>query len=289
MAQNAFKTAIREAVAYFAKRGYTSQHDLDRWSQRIAEAAKISMVSTAVAHEMLTRHLGAIYKRAMRSIPQKVEELQVKTAQRMTPEIYFRRVETAPQIQMQMRNELDRRISASVGLIKIRREEAVAATLRRFQGWASSVPPGGTPAPQEPERTLLAKEYKQVRYEVNRLNIDQGHKLNASLRATYAMGVGAIAAIWRSNWRQINYDYREDHKERDGKYYAIRDNWAIKAGLMKPGPAGYSDQITQPAEEVYCRCRFEYVVNLIDLPTDMLTAKGRKALNVMEELNGSAP
>jgi hypothetical protein len=287
MALADFKRVIREAVAFFSKRGYTSQHDLDTWARRLEDSARSSLVSPAVAAELVARHLSSVYGRFMRKIPAQLKRLQVKVGARMTPELFFRRVETLPQLAMRMRNELDRRIAASADLIRIRREEAIDATLRRFKGWASSVPPGGTPAPQKPEKELLAKEFRQVRYEVNRLNIDQGTKLNASLAAVYAEGTGAIAGRWRSNWRQAGYDYRVDHKERDNKIYTLRDNWAEKAGLMKPGPAGYTDEITQPAEEVYCQCYYVYIHNLTSLPPDMLTAKGKRALNVMEDLDAN--
>ena len=84
--------------------------------------------------------------------------------------------------------------------------------------------------------------------------------------------------IWHSKWRQQNYDYREDHKERDLKVYAIRDNWAITKGLMKAGPAGFYDDITKVAEEVFCQCYAKFIYNIRSLPVDMLTAKGKAAL-----------
>jgi hypothetical protein len=57
---------------------------------------------------------------------------------------------------------------------------------------------------------------------------------------------------------------------------------------MKPGPDGYTDQITQPAEEVNCRCYYEYIYNLADLPDEMLTEKGRKDLAALKNLDEEA-
>ena len=90
---------------------------------------------------------------------------------------------------------------------------------------------------------------------------------------------GAIAARWHSKWRQPGYQYREDHKERDGKIWAIRGNWAIEKGLMKPGPNGYTDEITMVNEEPFCDCSYVYLYTLRALPDTMLTAKGLKAIN----------
>jgi hypothetical protein len=206
----------------------------------------------------------------------------------MGPEMYFRRVSTFPELVYKMRNELDRRIAASADLIKIRREESLAATMRRWRGWASSVPPGGTPTPPSNETNLLLKDFRKVRFETNRLNIDQGHKLNSSLNATLAESTGAIAGLWHSNWKQLNYNYRPDHKDRDLKLYTIRGNWAMVQGLMKAGPDGYADEITQPAEEVYCRCWYQYIYNLDRLPEAMLTEKGKKALQALSDIESAA-
>lgn len=282
-----FQQVVREAVKYFSQHGYTSERALDLWSERIAAAARDSLVSPEEASAQIARHLSAVYTRVTRRLPKHFQQLQSQTAMRMGPELFFRRVSSLPELAHKMRMELDRRIAASADLIKIRREESLAATMRRWRGWASSVPPSGTPAPPSEQTNLILKDFRKVRFETNRLNIDQGHKLNSSLNATLAEGTGAIAGIWHSNWRQINYNYRPDHKDRDLKVYTIRGNWAQERGLMKPGPDGYTDEITQPAEEVYCRCWYQYIYNLDRLPVAMLTEKGRKALEALDNIEAA--
>jgi len=105
--------------------------------------------------------------------------------------------------------------------------------------------------------------------------IDQGHKLVASINDIIAADGGAIAGQWSSRWRQPGYNYREEHKERDGQFFLIRDSWAHRAGLVKKGKAGYVDESTAPGQEPACRCSYKYVYNIRDLPDDMLTAKGK--------------
>ncbi|VEB00978.1 Uncharacterised protein [Klebsiella pneumoniae] len=68
----------------------------------------------------------------------------------------------------------------------------------------------------------------------------------------------------------------------DKLIYLIRGNWAQKNGYVKAGPAGYLDEITQPGEEVFCRCYVTYLYNLRSIPEDMLTQKGRKFLESMK-------
>jgi hypothetical protein len=276
-----FQSVIREAVQFFSQRGFTSEAELDEWARRIEQAARDSLISPQEASEQIARNLAGIYSRFERRLPKQLTKLHARTGAIMGPEMYFRRVESFPQLAVKMRRDLDRRIASNADLIKIRREEAIAATLRRFRGWASSVPSGGTPSPPKKEKDLLNKEFRQIRFETNRLNVDQGHKLNSALNETYAMGTGAIAGMWHSNWRQLHYNYREDHKERDQKIYTIRDNWAMERGLMKAGPAGYTDEITKPAEEVFCRCWYQYIYLLDRLPREMLTEKGKKALEAL--------
>lgn len=273
-----FQQIVRAAVQYFSQHGYTSQRALDIWSDRIAKAAQTTLLSPEQASEQIARTLGNVYGRAMRRLPKQMKELQTRVPGRMGPEMFFRRLSSLPELAQKMRTELDKRIATNTDLIKIRREESVAATVRRFKGWVSSVPPGGTPTPVKDEVDLLSKDFRNIRFETNRLNIDQGHKFNSVLNATVAENTGAIAGEWHSHWRQKNYNFREDHKERDLQIYTIRGNWAEANGLMKPGPAGYTDEITQPAEEVNCRCFYRYIHNLDRLPESMLTEKGKKAL-----------
>jgi len=63
----------------------------------------------------------------------------------------------------------------------------------------------------------------------------------------------------------------------------VRDNWALEKGLIKLAGHQYTDQVTEPGEEVFCRCYYEYIYNLRDLPPEMITAKGREALELARQ------
>ena len=186
---------------------------------------------------------------------------------------------TIERIKPSLRAELDRRILASASLIRLNRDAAIEKTIQRFQGWATSIPKGGSGAVAKREtKDDIRKSLAQLPFEERRVLIDQGHKLTSSISEILATDGGAIAGVWRSHWRQSGYDYRVDHKDRDEKVYTVRDNWAMQAGLMKVGRAGYTDDITKPGEEVFCRCYYSYLYHLRDLPASMLTAKGRAQL-----------
>jgi hypothetical protein len=237
-----FYQTITDAVADIAEYGYESEERLTYWLEQIRAAAQADLTPEAELTAQLQRVLGKSYASLVEKggILRRHEGVERWKVDRLAPEL---------------RAELDRRIMASADLIKLNREQAIADMLRRFQGWATSIPAGGSEAVDKREiKGHIRKELAGLPFRERRVLIDQGHKLNASLADIIATNSDAIAAIWHSNWRQVNYNYRRDHKERDGLFYAIRGNWAIERGFMKPGPNGYTDQITMVGEEVFCRC-----------------------------------
>lgn len=261
-----FYETLTAAIDDIAKYGFDSQQRVENWQRLIKEAAERSGRGQAQMEQDLRAALGAVYRKM-------VERNGVL---RFHPGVERFTVE---RVKPTLRAELDRRILVSADLIRLNRRATVEKTLQRFSGWASSVPAGGSDVVS---RGKVKEEVRQglvgLRFEERRVLVDQGHKLTASINEIVASASNAIAATWHSHWRQANYDYREDHKERDNLTYAIRGSWALERGLINKGD-GYIDEITRPGEEVFCRCWYTYVYSLRDLPSSMLTAKGRVALD----------
>ena len=257
---------LTEAINDFDEHGYDSQDRLDYWEARIREALADQLRNPERLREQMKEQLRAVFERlvnrgSLLKNHNGVERFRLQN------------------VAARLHSELERRILASAQLIKLNREEMINKTMRRFSGWASSVPKGG--AADTDKRKLkeeLSKPMRSLPFVERRVLIDQGHKLTSSLSATLAADGGAIAARWFSHWRQANYNYREDHRERDGHIYLIKGSWAVKNGLVKVGKYGWSDDITQPAEEPFCRCSFVYLYHLKQLPEELLTAKGKEAL-----------
>lgn len=266
MARQSFYEVVTEAVADLTEHGFDSQERVLYWERRLKEAAEASMGSAAQMEQQLRGGLAAVYRRLVEN----------GGALKHHPGVArFTLEKLAPRL----RSELDRRILASANLIKLNREQAVAKTLQRFTGWATSIPAGGSETvDRREEKAHIAKALKSTSFEVRRLNIDQGHKLAASINEVIARDTGAIAVVWKSHWRQAGYNYRPDHKERDGQVYLLRDSWARTAGLVKPGEAGCYEEITAVGEEPFCRCFATYLYNLRQLPEAMLTALGKAEL-----------
>ncbi|ENW7730638.1 hypothetical protein ACV9ZL_005722 [Klebsiella oxytoca] len=271
-----FTRTVREAVKFFLRNGYTSRQELEQWQAIIRQAAESETDDNYMS--MVSDRLRKAY------------DLQVSKAGALERHKGLSRF-TLNYMEPKLRSELDRRILASADLIKLNRTAAINKTVQRFSGWATSIPVqdyvgGGLSASSRSgivaNAQHIQKSAEQVDYEARRVMIDQSHKLIANIDNIIATGNNAIAAEWHSHWRQPGYDYREDHKERDKLVYLIRGNWAQKNGYVKAGPAGYLDEITQPGEEVFCRCYVTYLYNLRSIPEDMLTQKGRKFLESMK-------
>jgi len=260
---------LTAAIADVAEHGYDSAERIAYWSQRLKEAAERTMGSESEMERQLREALRAEYSRLIErgGIAQFHQGVARFTIERIRP---------------QLRAELDRRILAAASLIKLNRKAAVEKTLRRFQGWSTSIPKGGSDAVgKREEKTAIRKSMTALPFEERRCLIDQSHKLASAINDIVATDGGAIAVVWKSHWRQAGYDYREEHKERDGRVYMIRGNWALAKGLVKPSEDGYYDEITAFGEEVFCRCSGRYLYSLSALAKiapEMITKKGEAAL-----------
>lgn len=261
-----FQEVLSAAIQDMLDNGFDSVERVQRWTRELRAAADRSMVAPQSVEDELRRGLAATYRRLVErgGIVKFNPGVERFTLDRIRPAL---------------RAELDRRIMASADLIRLNREQAIDKTLQRFSGWSTSIPRGGSSTESKAAiRREQRKAMGSLPFEERRVLIDQGHKLIAALNGIVAADGGAIAGRWRSNWRQPGYNYREDHRERDDLVYLIRGSWAHRAGLVKAGKAGFTDDVTEPAQEPFCRCYYVYLYNLRDLPDDMLTAKGRAAL-----------
>lgn len=262
---------VTEAINDILEHGYDSPHRVQEWLEKIERAIARSIVPLETLDANLRKLLTAVFARATR--PDKLMRLHRGVSRY-----------TLDQVQPKLWAELDRRILASADLIRLRREEAISETLRRFAGWSTSIPAGGSDVANRAKfRKDVRKGIAGLPFVERRVVIDQGHKLSAAVSNIVAVDGGAIAGIFRSHWREIGYDYRPSHKERDGKVYLLRDSWAHKAGYVKLSGHQYTDEITQPAEEPFCRCYYTYLYTLSDLPSEMLTEKGREKFAEVRE------
>ncbi len=259
---SALRALVQRAVEEFAASGLSSDAALQDWLMRLHATIEREMPSDAESKEAIATALRAVYDRGARKGFAHIPGVSRYTLERIAPEL---------------RAELDRRIHASVDLIRLNKKAATEKTLQRFAGWVSSVPRGGTAETDlRSVASEILKPVARVKYEARRVAVDQGHKLNAAISHVVAQGAGAIAAIWHDRGEHDKgYDARKEHLARSGKLYLVRDSWAMDEGLVKRG-GPYTDEVDQPAERVYCSCWWEWITSPRSLPEEMLTEKGRQ-------------
>lgn len=264
--RTSFFAVVTDAVADITEFGFDSEQRLTDWIARIRAAALADLTPLPLLEAELKRTLTAAYDRY-------VEKGGVARYHADIPHF------TIDRVKPKLRAELDRRMAASAGLIKLNRAQAVERTTQRLAGWATSIPAGGSKnVDRVPVKSDIRKALVQLPYEERRIIIDQSYKLISSVSNIIANDGGAIAVEWHSHWRDKSYNFRPDHKIRDGHIYAIKGNWAALAGLMKPGPNGYYEDVTAFAQEPFCRCFGRYLYAIRRLPEGMLTQKGRETL-----------
>lgn len=270
-----FNEVVNDALEDIATNGYDSQERVDYWLAALRRAAEETMEPEAKVEQQVREILDAVYR----------SQIENKGALRMHPGVGLY---TIDKVRPELRAELERRKAAARSLIKLDREAEMLAMEKRFSGWATAQPAGGTKnADKAGEREKIRKTLSGLSFRERRVMVDQGHKFQSAVSEIVAKGGGAIAAIWESHWRQANYDYRSEHKARaiesEKLPYVVRDNWALQNGLMKLGGSKCTDDMTKPGEEVFCRCAYKYIYSLRKLPESMLTAKGKAALAQMDK------
>lgn len=265
--KDSFYAVLSEGIAYFAEHGFESQEILEEWLRRLETAARASLVPQSVLERAVRESLQRVFTRTTTNA----------ALLRTHPGIsQF----TLQMIKPKLRLELDRRILASAGLIKLNREASVQRTLQRFSGWATSIPIGGTDVVNRKEvKAQVRRGIAGLPFEERRVVIDQGMKLAAAINEIVATDGGAIGGYWHHVAEgPPAYDSRPEHVARDGKFYVLRGNWAMEAGFMKLAGRQYYDEITAAGQEIFCRCSMTWQHNLRDLPSDMLTSKGKEEL-----------
>jgi hypothetical protein len=257
-----FFEILTKAVNDIIENGYDSEERIKMWMDRIYKSAMAELIPEAQIQQELEKALRSAFHRLVTKGGLAKGNISKFDVSKLTPKL---------------QSELNRRIVTSSNLIKLNREETINSVLRRFEGWATSIPPGGSKVVDRVQQKKdIRKSLGKIGFEQRRVIIDQTHKLIANINDIVAVENGAIAGKWHSHWKQINYNYRKDHKERDEKIYVIRGSWADKQGYLEH-PYGYTDEITQPGEEVYCRCNYVYLYNLKQCK-NILTKKGEIAL-----------
>ena len=217
-----FRLLLAEAIRDISATGYVSAEQIEAWIIRLRNAAERELGPEEQIDRETADRLRAAFTKLVDGgrIDQYVPGVSRFNLAMVKPRLYA---------------ELDRRIVAAADLIKIDRKRAVQATLDRFAGWSTSIPPGGDATIDKVEtRTSIGKSIAHVKYQQQLVQNDQGHKLVANIAEIVAVDGGAIAGIWNDHGEHDkNYNARKEHLARSGKIYLVRNSWAHDQGLIK--------------------------------------------------------
>ena len=136
------------------------------WEGRLRKAAEATLKPEREIDEMNRAGLAQIYERLVEK--GRIAEFHPGVAR-------F----TVDNLKPQLRTLLDQRIMMSANLIKRHRKTAIDATLQRFAGWASSVPPGGTSQGQKAKlkmKSELEGRSQSLPFETDVASLTNQHK-----------------------------------------------------------------------------------------------------------------
>ena len=149
-----FYEVLTAAVNDFILYGFDNQERLDYWLKELKTSAVKLLITPEKLQKELERSLRGAYTRLVDKGGLVNKDVSRFTVDRLKPK---------------MRAELDRRILASVNLIKYNREETISNMLRRFSGWATSIPIGGSNTVDKREEKKQVK--KSLGMQVNGPNL----------------------------------------------------------------------------------------------------------------------
>ena len=149
-------------------------------------------------------------------------------------------------------------------------EEALAC----FEQWARSIPLGGTKdkafrdGARDVRQNLKAfPKWSERFYYATIRNFPN------AIEAMSARANGALAALWHC----YGWQNEPEHDRNNGKVFLVRGNWAIAKGLIHDAGARYTDEMPQPGNDG-CRCSYQFLYNLRNLPPELLTPLGKAKL-----------
>ena len=164
-----FYETVTAAIADIVTNGFDSTDRISFWIDRLRSSAIRNMVSPAILERTLNDTMRAIYRA-------KIDRGGILKQHPGVSRF------TLDQVAPRLRAELDRRIMASADLIKRNREKAIAETLQRFSGWATSIPAGGSDAVSRVDvKDDLRKALVSLPYRERLVATDQGHKFVAKI------------------------------------------------------------------------------------------------------------
>lgn len=194
-----------------------------------------------------------------------------------------------------LEKELRARINFSKSLIQLTNAEHSKKINQRFIGWTSSKGED-TSAKGLAEALKVGDTFAKARRHQKMVLGDQTRKMLNGFDNIVAEEHKAIAFIWKTRrdnrvvgnpsgkYPGNGTELHRDHYHRQDQLYFLHNTWAIKGKLIDTQHkqfkwADFEDGM--PGQPINCRCYANYIYDLEDIPTELLTAAGERYIEEM--------
>ena len=236
------------------------------------------------------KHLMNSYQRGINSAFKREYNKYLKTLEK--EDINIKPIDISS-LKPTIKKELERRQKDSLSLIKTQTDETLFDIKRKILGWSTEIQTKVKPEEWQ-YNFWVSVPIKHMKYQTqdhNDLIIrDQRAKMLSNFDYITAEEIGALGFYWKT--REDNRvvgdptglypkgnKMHNNHYVREGVFFILRDNWAMKKGYMKKvANIEYIDEIPDglPANAINCRCIAEYKYYLDEIPLELLTNKGKE-------------
>lgn len=191
----------------------------------------------------------------------------------------------------EFRKILEKRVLNSLNAIKIKDKKLLLELESRFVEFMMN---DKDKTIKNLRENLRANEtIKQSKNYVRNILRDQATRMNDDIDYTNGMLNGAIGLIWHtqednrvvgnpSGKYPIGNELHNNHYKRNNVFFALKDSYATKKGLLNASIFEDLEDIKNAGRAINCRCDYEYIYDLRDVPSMYLSKKGIEYINKLK-------
>lgn len=194
-------------------------------------------------------------------------------------------------ISPEFRKILEKRVLNSLNAIKIKDKKLLLDLESRFVNFMLD----------DKEKTMrnlqenlkVNETLKHSKHYVRNILRDQTQRMNDNIDYTNGKLNGAVGLIWHTqNDNRVvgnpsglypkGNELHNNHYKRDNVFFALRDSYATQQGLLKAEVFESLEDISKTGRAINCRCDYEYIYDLRDVPSMYLSKKGIDYINKLK-------
>lgn len=188
-------------------------------------------------------------------------------------------------INANVRKLLEKRIITSLNNIKIKDKKLLLEIQNRFINFLVNNDNKNKTLKDLKDNLRVNECLTQSKNYTKNILRDQMHRFNDSIDYTMGTLNGAVGLVWHTQQdKRVVGDptglypkgntLHNNHFKRDGVFFSLKDSIATKNKLVNAEIFETLTDIKECGRPINCRCYYEYIYDLRDVPTQYLTKKG---------------